>query len=419
MDSSLLKDIVVFQNKDFALFKVYVERSILSDVERFLRLPHILVITGLRRVGKSTLLREIRDSFFSGKQIYYFNFDNEPLRDFTAKDLNSLYELFVMLYGKSVLFFFDEIQFVPGWELFVRRMYDSGFSFIITGSNASLLESDLATKLTGRYIPLLLLPFSFKEFLLFKKFVSYDMNLADDRGLLKKHFSEYADLGGIPEYLIYGDTYILKTLYDNILYKDILSRHGLRDERSLKELSAYIFANFGNELSYNNLKKMLGLGSSNTVKDYISYMESSYLIFTISKYSLSVKNQIYSKKKIYVIDVGMIKAVSFNAANIFGKILENIVFLELKRRKNEVYYFREKHECDFLVYDAGRIVEALQVTATLNDSNKSREFAGLLEAMNMFNLREGIILTEDLEFEEERDGKTIHIIPIWKWLIRE
>jgi len=362
------------------------------------------------------LLKEINKYFFSSETIYYFNFEDERLIDFTVSDFDLLYETFIELAGKSKIFFFDEIQNVKNWELFVRRMYDRGFKFIITGSNSSMLSKELGTRLTGRYIGIELFPFSFKEFLSFKNTSVPEAMLTEDRALIKGLFNEYLQYGGIPEYLRYKNDLILKTLYENILYKDVFARYGLNAEKVLKELSFYLFSNYGSEISYNKLRIMLNV-SINTVKSYIGYLENSYLVFTVPKYDYSVKKQIYSRKKIYVIDTSLINLISFKFSRDYGKILENLVFIELKRKNRDIYYHKDRHECDFIVLENNQITDAIQVTASLN-SNKDREYEGLYEALTRYGLDEGLILTADEEFEDSFKNKKIIVMPVWKWLLQ-
>jgi len=418
MDSRILKELVVEQKKDFEKKEKFVERTILKEIKQYINLPHVIIISGLRRSGKSTLLKEIKHRYYKDENIYYFNFEDERLVNFALEDFNLLYETFMEILGKSNIFFFDEIQVVNGWEAFVRRMNDKGYKFFITGSNSSMLSREMGTKLTGRSIAIELYPFSFKECL---SYVDVDTNktmfLTEDRALIKKEFNEYIDNGGMPEYRIYKNDKTLKDLYENILYRDVIVRYNLSDEKSLKELTHFLFSNYGKEISYNNLKSMLNLGSANTVKHYMSYLENSYLIFTIAKYDESLKKQIYSKKKVYVIDMGLINLISFKFSKNSGRILENIVFLELKRKNKDIFYHKEKSECDFIIKDKLKIVQAIQVTQNLNDSNKSREIAGLLEACNKYKLKEGMILTYDQEEDIIVEDKKIVVKPVWKWLL--
>ena len=416
MDSRILKEIILQQKREFERKEDFVRRDILDKIEDYLKMPHAIVISGLRRSGKSTLLKEIKNNFYKNEIVYYFNFEDEHLVNFNVEDFNLLYETFVELFGKHKIFFFDEIQNIKGWELFVRKMYDRGFKFILTGSNSSMLSRELGSRLTGRYISIELQPFSFKEFLSFKNIKVPRHILTEDRALIKNAFNNYLENGGIPEYLIYNNNELLKTLYENILYRDILVRYGLNDEKSLKELALYLFSNYGTEISYNKLKAMLNVGSLNTVKNYVHYLENSYLIFTIPKYEYSIKKQIYSPKKIYVIDNSLINLISFGFSQNIGKILENLVFIELKRRNNEVYYHKDKHECDFIITQNRNILIAIQVTLNLKN-NKEREYNGLLEALDAYKLNTGLILTENEDYEEIVQNKKIVVKPIWKWLL--
>jgi uncharacterized protein len=416
MESRTLKELVLEQKKEFEYNDDFVKRTALDNMASYLELPHILIISGLRRSGKSTLLKEINKYFFSSETIYYFNFEDERLIDFTVSDFDLLYETFIELAGKSKIFLFDEIQNVKNWELFVRRMYDRGFKFIITGSNSSMLSKELGTRLTGRYIGIELFPFSFKEFLTFNNTSVPEILLTEDRALIKGLFNEYLQYGGIPEYLRYKNDLILKTLYENILYKDVFARYRLTAEKVLKELSFYFFSNCGSEISYNKLRTMLNV-SINTVKSYIGYLENSYLVFTVPRYDYSVKKQIYSHKKIYVIDTSLINLISFKFSRDYGKILENLVFIELKRKNRDIYYHKDRHECDFIVLENNRITSAIQVTASLN-SNKDREYEGLYEALTRYGLNQGLILTADEEFEDSFKKKKIIVMPVWKWLLQ-
>ncbi len=412
-----MKELILEQKREFERSDdSLVPRDRLGEVGVHIDKPHALIISGLRRVGKSTLLKQVRERYYSKETCYYFNFEDERLSRFGAEDLNVLYETFLELFGGSGVFFLDEVQNVLGWESFVRRMYDRGNKFFITGSNSSMLSRELGTKLTGRYIGCELYPFSFGEFLEYRGTeVSKDL-LTEDRAILKSRFSEYFETGGIPEYVRYGHPDILKTLYENILYRDVLVRYGLSDERTMLELANFLLSNQGSRISYNKLKNMLGTGSLNTIKNYIHYLQNSYLVFTIPMYSPSVRKQIYSKKKVYAIDTGLIRLVSFRSSRNLGHMLENVVFIELMRRDREVYYHMDRHECDFIVKEGNDIVECVQVTAGLG-KNREREYGGLLEAMRTYGLDSGLILTEDEEFEESVDGIKVRVMPIWKWML--
>jgi hypothetical protein len=420
MDSRSIKELILEQKKDFEKKEEFVPRTLLKDIKNHLKIPHAIILSGLRRSGKSTLLKEIYNTYYQNKTIYYFNFEDERLISFTVDDFNLLYETFIELLGQSTVFFFDEIQVIPQWEAFVRRMYNKGCKFFITGSNSSMLSKEMGTKLTGRSINIILYPFSFKECLLLKDIQpKKSILLTDERAQIKKEFNIYLEKGGLPKYRKYNNDQTLNDLYDNIIYRDVITRYNISDEKTLKELTFYLFSNYGKEISFNQLKNLLKLGSANTIKNYIDHLENAYLIFTVSKYDPSIKKQIYSKKKVYVIDTGLITLISFQFSKNIGRILENVVFLELKRRNKEVYYYKNKHECDFVIRNNQKITQAIQVTREINETNKDREINGLLEVLDNFNLKNGMILTYDQDEEILIEKKKVIIKPIWKWLIEE
>ncbi|MEM2138623.1 MAG: ATP-binding protein [Candidatus Woesearchaeota archaeon] len=419
MDLNILKQIIIEQKEDFEKDTFYVEREILLKLEKEIDLPYIFVISGIRRSGKSTLLKQIKKKFYNNNVTYYFNFEEERLLGFSVEHFDLLYQALLEIYGKSKIFFFDEIQNIKGWELFVRRMHDRGFKFFITGSNSSMLSKELGTRLTGRYIPLEVYPFSFREFLNFKK-IDYKKNVltTEKKAFIRSCFIEYVEKGGFPEILLYNSSEALKILYDNIIYRDILVRYGINDEKTMRDLSLFLFSNHSKNFSYNNLKKILNVGSPNTIKSYLSYLENSYLLFSINKYSNSLKEQIYSDKKIYAIDTGLIKKISFKVSQDLGRVFENIVFIELKRANYKIYYFKDKKECDFVIFKDNKKVMPIQVCQSLQDSEtRLREYNGLLEAMNFLKLKQGIIITENEEKTEYIKNKKINIVPLWKWLL--
>ena len=418
MDTKQIKELILEQKQEFERETPVIRRQKIEKIDSFSEIPHIVLITGLRRAGKSTLLKEIKRQYYPDESIYYMNFEDERLLDFDVSDFNALYESFLEVSKESRIFFFDEIQNIPNWEAFVRRMYDRGFKFYITGSNSSLMSRELGTKLTGRHVKLELYPFSFKELI-----ASLDIEtgkefyLTEERARIKKEFSQYLETGGIPEYYIYRNKDIIRNLYDNILYKDIIVRYGIKDEAAIKSLAYYLITNPGTEISYNRLKNFLNIGSQTTVKNYIDYLENSYLIFTINAFDYSLKKQMYSKKKVYVIDTGLMNIFAFKFSRDAGKMLENIVFLELKNREHEIYYHAGKNECDFLIMESGSITKAIQVTQRIHGLNEGRELGGLMEAMDRYDLQEGLILTEDTEDVFDKDGRKIIVMPVWKWLL--
>jgi predicted AAA+ superfamily ATPase len=416
MDGKQLKEIILSQQREGSQEKGFVRRDVLEKMQELVDLPHVIVVTGIRRAGKSTLLKQIKETFYKDRLVYSINFDDDRLLSFTVDDFQLLHETFMELYGKSTVYFLDEVQNVVGWEAFVRRMNDAGYKFFITGSNASMLSKELGTRLTGRHVNVEIFPFSFKEFLACRKVQVPGTILPEDRAAIKQSFTKFLQKGGIPEYVLHDMAITVKMLYDNILYRDIIARYNITNEKSLRELALYLLSNPGTEISYNKLKEMLSLGSVNSIKDYIQYMENAYLFFTVYKYDASLKHQVYANKKVYAIDTGMIEAIAFKIPTFTGKVLENAIFVELKRRGKGVYFYKDKHECDFLIVEKNVVVGALQVTTTMAAS-KEREYKGLLAAMATYNLPEGLIITDEEEGTDVVDGKTIKVIPAWKWLL--
>jgi len=395
-----------------------VERQALSMMKGYIDIPHVIVITGLRRSGKSTLMRQIIKTYFHDTDFYYVNFEDERLFNFQASDFNLIYEAQLELYGKQSTFFIDEIQGVPEFDRFIRRFYDSGFKFFISGSNASLLRLDISTRLTGRHLDINLKPFRFSEFLKLKgaTIPAPGAMETESRVMIKKLFDEYLVTGGMPERLVYGQDEILDRIYDDIVVKDVAVRHSITDVKSLRELYQYLVANFCRKFSYNGLLKFTSIGSANTIKAYIGHLEDTYFACIVPKYEHSVKKQIVNDKKFYVVDNGFIKRISPMVTVDKGWLLENLVVSVLKNGDNVFYYSKDK-ECDIIMKENNATIRAIQVTRELTADNKKREIDGLMEAMNEFRLSEGLILTEDQDDDIPVNGRHIVVKPVWKWAV--
>jgi len=379
----------------------------------------ILVISGVRRCGKSVLLNQIRSR--RKEQDYFLNFDDERLIRFTVDDFQTLHETFIELFGEQKTFYFDEIQNVPQWERFVRRLYDSGFKVFVTGSNATMLSREMGTHLTGRYCSFELYPFSFSEFLLFNnlKNTEQDFFTTSGRAKLKTNFKTYFEFGGFPIYLQNQSDLFLKSLYESILYRDVMVRNNLTHEREIIELVNYLAGNVSRLFTYNSLAKIIGLKNATTIKNYIDYIQNTYLIFQVSRFDYSIKKQIQNSKKIYFIDNAIVRKFGFSFSDNSGHLLENLVFLELKRRGFEIFYHSQKYECDFIIRTGNQITKAIQVSYVLdNEKTKDREIQGLKEAMDIYKLETGFIITYDTEQEIKIEDKTIQIVPVWKWLLK-
>ena len=247
---------------------------------------------------------------------------------------------------------------------------------------------------------------------------SFVFSETKSRARAKRLFSEFFEIGGFPEFIKFRNEEYLKSLYEGIIYRDVLVRNKVANEKVLKELVFFVASNVGKEISFNSLKKLLGLGSSTTVKDYFEFLEQSYLLFLVPKFDFSLKKQIFSNKKIYFCDLALARVVGFRPSSDNGRLLENLVFIELKRRGKTVFYFKGDGECDFLVRENSNFSQAIQVTVSLNDpKTRQRELKGLLEGMKKYKIHDGLILTEDEEESINFQNKVIKVLPVWKWLL--
>lgn len=416
ISQDLLRSVVIQQKDQIRRSGKFVERTLLEPILNGFHDNRVLIITGIRRCGKSTILKEL---MVEKKQYCYVNFEDERLLAFRAEEFEILNEVLIEVYGPSDIYFFDEIQNVEKFEIFIRRLQDNGMKVVITGSNASLLSREFGTRLTGRYKMFELYPFSFIEYLRFLEIrVGQDSAyIPEEKVRLKNSFTSYIENGGMPEYLINRDEEYIKTLYDNVLYRDIIARYSIRRQRLIRELVGILLSTISLPFTYNSLKKTLGLSNAITVKEYITYLSSAYLFFELTRFDYSVKKQLNAPRKIYVIDPAFSILGGFSLSPEKGRLLENIVFVELKRRGYEVYYFSGTRECDFVIKDGKSITGVIQVCHELNDSNKEREYGGLIEAMEGFNLECGLILTSDQEDTIKVGTLAIHVRSVWRWLL--
>lgn len=417
MNKNEIKRVIVSQSETSSNSN-YVERELGFADNGPQNDPFIRIITGIRRCGKSTLMDKIRHS--NPENHFFINFDDNRLTGFTAEDFERMYESFYELYDTEKTWYFDEIQSIEGWEMFIRRLHNQGHKVYITGSNAGILSAELGTKLTGRYLQSELFPFSFSEYLHFKGVFpgENDVYSSEKAIVLQKLFREYLISGGFPEFLITGNVEYLNNLYENVIYRDVITRYSIRNSKTLIELIHFLICNVAKETSYNSLKNIFGISNAITVKEYIGYFEDSYLLFSINKFDFSLKKQIANPKKIYSIDTGLANSVSFQFSENVGRQLENIVFLHLRRSTTEIYYHKGNFECDFIVTQNKKVIQAIQVCQSLeNDLVRNREMAGLIEAMSSYQLTEGLILTEDEEETITHIQGTVRLLPVWKWLL--
>jgi predicted AAA+ superfamily ATPase len=413
MEKDILKQIIFEQQQTTS--QNTIERFI---DEELISCSEILIISGIRRCGKSTLLQQIRNA--RQEKDFYINFDDERLIHFTVDDFQKLHEVLIEIFGEQTTFYFDEIQNIAGWERFVRRLYDSGNKVFITGSNAHLLSKELGTHLTGRYIQIELYPFSFKEFLQYTQvhITEKDLYTTAGKARITTAFMEYIQRGGFPQYIQNKQDDYIKTVYQNIVYRDIMVRNNITNERQIIELTHYLASTVSTLSSFNSLRKIIGVKNAGTVASYIQYISDTYLLFQIQKFDYSLKKQIQNPKKTYFIDTAIVQKISFSFSENVGRLLENIVFIELKRRNKQVFYHSQKYECDFVILEGTVITEAIQVSYSIEDEQtKQREIRGVRDAMESYSLTHGTILTMHTEGSIHEAWGSVEIVPVWKWLV--
>lgn len=421
ISKELLREVLLEQKNKLEIINKgdFISREKIDEIKNFIKIKHNIIVTGIRRCGKSVFLAQIANEFFN--KYYYINFEDERLANFNLEDFNKLYEICLELFDKSNTFFLDEIQNIVGWERWVRRMYDNNFKFFITGSNARLLSKELATLLTGRHLQVSLFPFSFKEFLNFNKFnlKKEDIYLTERRYLITKYFSDYIKKGGFPEYLKYNKIEILQEYFNDITQRDIVERYKIKNIKQIKELARYLITNTGNLTTYNQLKGLTQIKSVNTIINYISYLENAYLLFKVPYFSYSLKKQVSNPFKIFAIDTGLRNAISFKFSKDVGRLYENLVAIELKRRGKEIYYWKNPlhEEVDFVIKEE-KTKQLIQVCYDIDDINiKKRELKALLKSSKELKCNNLMVITNDYEKEEKINNKLVKFIPLWKWLL--
>ena len=389
-------------------------------LKRFIKYPNILVVLGIRRCGKSVLSWLLME----GKKYGYINFDDESFYDIQTKDLNTILRALYELYGDIDYLILDEIQNVRGWELFATRLRNTK-KIIITGSNSQLLSGELATHLTGRHIDYVLFPFSFREFCIYN---GIDLGLKSNytteiSAKMGRSLDEYIEKGGLPEVYLFGES-ILKTVFGDIIRKDIIRRYNIRTS-IIESLAKYLVTNFASEITFNKLKNVFSIKKVQTIKKYIKYFEDAYIIFVIERFSFKLKEQVIAPKKIYCIDTGIINSISFKSSENRGKLFENVVCIELFRRKHknnyEIYYWKDhqQKEVDFIIKEGPRVKQLIQVCYDIEDIKvKKREIDGIIKASRELKCNNLLIITEDKEGEETIDRKKIKYIPLWRWLLQ-
>jgi predicted AAA+ superfamily ATPase len=394
-----IKKIWELQRETVSKAETGVPREVLTDFS--VPAKHALMLTGIRRCGKSTLLYQLIAKKYP--EAFYLNFDDNRLYGFDNSDLLRLDEV-ISETGSRILFF-DEIQEVDGWERYVRQKLDENYKVVITGSNASLLSRELGTKLTGRHLNIELFPFSYNEFLKATKMKGGEESVIS-----------YMNNGGFPEYLTTGREEILSDLFEDILIRDIVVRYGIRDIKGLQRLALWLISNTGNRVTGSKLKQTIGISATSTIMEYFSHLESAYLFHFVPCFSYSVRSQMISPRKLYSADNGLITVNSASFTDDRGRKLENIVYNHLRSMYKSLFYYSEKKECDFIVTLKGKKPLVFQACHTLDRDNLDRELEGLYEALAFFKLNEGIIVTLNQKDTFRYNGLTASVIPVWEFL---
>lgn len=417
------------------LIKEFHERKLPEIYPRAFEIPEtrkIVSLIGARRIGKTSYFFQVigeLEASVGRERILYINFEDERILPLDVKDLNSILEAYYELYPENVdrelYLFFDEVQNVPGWEIFVRRLYDRGdLKIFLTGSSSKMLSKELATSLRGRTLTFYLHPLNFREYLTFKGIeLVRDFEYSKQRFELKKLFEEYLYEGGFPEVVLEAPELrkkILQDYFEMMIYRDLVERFSVRNTGLLKALTKYLVTNIGTLFSVTSYYKAIKQEqevSKGTLLEYLSHLEDISLVYFLPLFSYSLKAQAINPKKVYCLDNGLRNSISFTFSKDEGRLAENLVFLELMRREKEVYYWKNGGEVDFVIKEENNSLIAINVT--YSDSLAEREISALKKFSKEDEIspriKELILLTKDTEKTENG----ITYIPLWKWMLEK
>lgn len=425
MNKEILKE-VILSNEDYINKNVdrIVERGgiILPDL-----LKKVVIFYGVRRSGKTFILFSLFEKYKNNS--VYVDFEDDRLQGFKLKDFESLKEAFLELkpelIGKKIVFFFDEVQNVDGWERFCRRVIErENATVFVSGSSSKIMPYEINTALRGRSWNMEVFPFSFREYLRAKNIDPDKKNIlySTKKFIVKKHFLEYLNWGGFPEVSFAKSEFekqkLLKEYLDAMFFKDLVERYKITNVQLLETLLDKLFSSFSTRISLTSFYRQYK-GKFPFSKDllfrYYKHILESMLVFEVKKFSESIYKRTRNPAKIYLVDIGLVKGLTSKDV---GRRLENLVFLELKRRGYEVFYFEDKKECDFIAVKERKFFP-IQVTYELNKKNTDREMEGMTEACKLLDQKKGIIITYDEERSTRINDISIDIIPIWKWIVKK
>ncbi len=404
-----------------------------GGLKELIKTGQIAVVTGPRRAGKSFVLKQTAQALIEAgtpkKDVLLVNLEDPRFPALDVKLLTLIFETYTefMSPGKKPYLFLDEIQEVEGWEKWVNYMRELGKAHIvISGSNAKLLSRELGTLLTGRHADLNLFPLSFVEFLAFKSVkVTGPAGLEGKKAELAKYLKEYMDFGAYPEVaLTASKKTLLFAYYDDVVAKDLIRRFKIRKHEGLKSVIRFYMSNISSLTTFSSTEKFIQI-SADTIEKFSGYLEQSYLLFFLKRFSFKIKEQEKSPRKIYSVDTGMANAIGFRNSENAGRAAENAVFLALKRRQAvnpglELYYWKDDYhkEVDFILKDNLKVTRLIQVCWNMDaPKTRDREIKNLLKAASIFKEAKLLVISGDREGEEVIGDKVIKFAPLWKWLV--
>lgn len=416
----MLKNIVLRQKQDKVRFLSlpYIERTKAVKAKKWLDSDLIKVVLGPRRAGKSIFSLMI----LKNRPFAYFNFDDETISGQGKFKYDELMQELHAAYGDTKNILFDEIQNLPRWELFVNRLHREGYNMVLTGSNARLLSHELSTALTGRHIPIEILPFDFNEFLRAKKYAVFTnkLLLAKEKGKLLRLLEQYLVGGGYPEVIVKNldSKEYLDILFDSLLFKDVVKRHHVRFAEKIDNLGSYLINNVANQYSLRKLAGILGFRSGVTLEKYIRYLTDAYMVFSLHRYSFKVGEHLKSPKKVYVVDNGFITAKAVQHSPDIGKLFESLVFTELLKKdfepNHDLFYYKTRNdrEIDFVLKSGTEVIELLQAAYEVNNPDvETREVKALIEASKELKVDKLTILTWDEKRTVKKGNVTVRFVP--------
>jgi predicted AAA+ superfamily ATPase len=409
--------------------KEYVERAL-----KFLETNTIISIIGVRRAGKSMLMRQIAKKLIeSGKEkneILIINLEDKRIVEYSSKLLDEIFKIYKEEFNpkRIPIVFLDEVHRIPEWERWVRTMHElKNAKILISGSTSKLLKGELSTLLTGRHLDIVVFPLSFREFLDFKGLEIKDkIDMIAKEIEIKRYLKEYINFGGFPEVVLAKNEEVKKeillTYFEDIIEKDVVERYKIRNKEKLKVLAKFYISNISSPTTFSSLKKFLNINTV-SIENFSLYLEEAFLIFFVKIFHPSIKQQEKVARKVYCIDTGISNVIGFKISENIGKLMENVVAVELKRRNFEFYYWKEYgksegKEVDFLIKEGLEIKQLIQVTyASSKDEIERREIKSLIKASNLLKCNDLLIITWDYEDEIKKYNKTVRCIPLWKWLL--